>query len=44
MGDVRAPLRVLDELLWSIRRSGFAIATGELKRAEATRATALARL
>lgn len=29
MADVRAPLRVLDELLWSIRRAGFTIATSQ---------------
>jgi uncharacterized protein with von Willebrand factor type A (vWA) domain len=29
MADVRAPLRVVDELLWTLRRAGFAIATSQ---------------
>jgi uncharacterized protein len=29
MKDVRAPLRVIDELLWALRRAGFAIATSQ---------------
>src|SRR5690242_14701412 len=29
MADVRAALRVTDELLWVLRRSGFAIATSQ---------------
>lgn len=29
MADVRAPLRVLDELLWTFRRRGFTIATSQ---------------
>ncbi len=27
MVDVRAPLRVIDEFLWMLRRSGMAVAT-----------------
>src|SRR5258706_10799618 len=29
MADVRTPLRVVDELLWTLRRAGFAIATSQ---------------
>ncbi|MBX3190876.1 MAG: VWA domain-containing protein [Labilithrix sp.] len=29
MADVRAPLRVIDELLWMLRRAGFEIATSQ---------------
>ncbi|HEY8079508.1 MAG TPA: VWA domain-containing protein, partial [Labilithrix sp.] len=29
MPDARAPLRVVDELLWTLRRGGFAIATSQ---------------
>jgi uncharacterized protein with von Willebrand factor type A (vWA) domain len=43
MADARAPLRVVDELLWVLRRSGFAIATSQaIDAARAVRAVGFA--
>src|SRR5438093_824920 len=42
MADVRTPLRVVDELLWTLRRSGLAIATSQaIDAARAVRAVGL---
>ncbi len=43
MPDARAPLRVVDELLWMLRRGGFAIATSQaIDAARAVRAVGFA--